>query len=177
LRDPAVRAAHRRIVRILTDAGAATELVAESERAGRATHCILVPPSASLYETFDATDVLIADISSVTTDYLAADRPYAVVNTMGLTAEQLHSRAPSTAGGFVLDTDLRQLDDLLAAARGPDPTAAARRDTARRLLGPRPADPNEPFRQAVERLCAGRLTTGIPSARDQIGGGAGRRAR
>jgi hypothetical protein len=147
MRDPAVRAAHRQIVRALGDAGARNGLVDDA-------HCILVPPCAGLYETFDATDVLIADISSVITDFLAADRPYAVVNTAGLSPAKLRERAPSTAGGFVLDVDLHQLDDLLTAARGTDPTAAARRATAHHLLGPRPADPAEPFRRAVERLCA-----------------------
>jgi hypothetical protein len=76
------------------------------------------------------------------------------VNTAGLSPAKLRERAPSTAGGFVLDVDLHQLDDLLTAARGTDPTAAARRATAHHLLGPRPADPAEPFRRAVERLCA-----------------------
>ncbi len=117
-------------------------------------HRILVPPAPDLMECFTRTDILIADISSVITDFLAADRPYAVVEPGGGVETDFPSAYPSAGGGFVLTRTLESLDEILGAgAGGPDPTASARRTTALALLGPRPDDPAEPFRAALDRLC------------------------
>jgi hypothetical protein len=118
-------------------------------------HRILTPPAPDLHACFTVADALIADISSVTSDFLAANRPYAVVNCTGTSDDEFRRRSPSAAGGFILGRDLDSLDGLLrAAAGGDDPTAAARDEARRHLLGPRAGDPAGPFREQVDRLCA-----------------------
>ncbi|WP_375476614.1 hypothetical protein [uncultured Jatrophihabitans sp.] len=118
-------------------------------------HRILTAPAPDLYACFAAADALIADISSVASDFLAANRPYAVLNVTDLPAAEFRERSSSAAGGFVLDAGFGELDGLLAAAAGgPDPTANARAQARRHLLGPRTDDPAQTFRAQVDRLCA-----------------------
>jgi hypothetical protein len=116
-------------------------------------HRLLTPPAPDLYACFGVTDALIADVSSVATDFLAADRPYAIVNVTDGSEAEFRTRIASTAGGFVLDHDFANLDQLLtAAAGGPDPTAPGRAQARRYLLGPRTADPTQTFRSELKRL-------------------------
>jgi hypothetical protein len=121
-------------------------------------HRILVPPRApSLYETFTRTDALITDVSSVATEFLAADRPYAVVNTSGTSETAFRIRVPSARSAFVLGPDLRELDALLDAARGgADRTARLRAADLEYVLGPRLADPGQAFQEHLDRVCATR---------------------
>lgn len=117
-------------------------------------HRIITAPAPDLFSCFNVTDALIADISGVLSDFLAWDRPYAVVNAAGHPADDFHARHPTSTGGVLIGPDLDGLDSLLVAARGDgDPTAAARREARDRLLGTR-TDPLGSFRHAVERLCA-----------------------
>ena len=116
-------------------------------------HRVLTHPAPDLYACFSTTDVLIADVSSVTTDFLATDRPYAIVNVSDEPEPVFRQRIPSTAGGFVLGRDLAVLDQLLAAAGpGPDPTATGRAGARDYLLGPRTPDPTQTFRAELKRL-------------------------
>jgi hypothetical protein len=131
-RNPALRAAHQRIV----------ELV------GR------VPEDEPLAETFAESSALIGDVSSVINEYLPYDRPYAVVDTRGLGAADFVERFPSTAGGFVLAPDLDGIEDFVTAALGgPDPTSDARRELLVAALGD-PATSQQRFADAVSRLLA-----------------------
>jgi hypothetical protein len=117
-------------------------------------HRVLTPPAPDLHACFGVADALIADISSVTSDFLAANRPYAVVNCSGVAESEFRRRSPSAGGGFVLGTDLAALDPLLrAAGDGADPTAAARAHARRYLLGPRTGDPAARFHAEIDRLC------------------------
>ncbi|MGI8678327.1 MAG: hypothetical protein ACR2LX_06495 [Jatrophihabitans sp.] len=117
------------------------------------THRILTAPAPDLLSCFTHTDVLIADISSVVTDFLAADRPYAIVNPGYHGEAEFRLATPSATGGFVLSRTLDGLDELLRAGAGePDPTAVPRKAAALYLLGPRPPDAMEAFRAAFDRL-------------------------
>jgi hypothetical protein len=117
-------------------------------------HRILTPPAPDLHACFEMADALVADISSVPNDFLAANRPYAVVNCTGRPAADFRARSATAQGGFVLDADLADLDALIrAAGPGPDPTAAARAEARRYLLGPRAADPAARFREELDRIC------------------------
>lgn len=138
-----------------TEHDAAVERWTAAYWAARPGHRVLTPPAPDLHACFTVADALIADISSVISDFLAADRPYAVVSAGGSAEHEVRERWPSTAGGFVLGPDLAALHGLLAAARGDgDPTAAARARTRHDLLGPRTADPVATFRAELDRVCA-----------------------
>jgi len=161
-RDAAVRRAHDSVVALLRAAGGVGLIASGRSAASRsgpdywaaapAAHRILTPPAPDLQSCFTEADALVADVSSVTTDFLATDRPYAVVDAGGLGPVEFCGRYPSAAGGVVIGPDLRGLDVLLRAARGEDPTAAARHATRDYLLGP--ADAAATFRAAVDRLVA-----------------------
>jgi hypothetical protein len=121
-------------------------------------HRILAPPSPDLHACFEMADALVADISSVPTDFLATNRPYAIVNCTGRSAEEFRETSATARGGFVLGSDVTSLeaglDELVrAAGPGPDPTAAAREQARHYLLGPRTADPAARFREELDRIC------------------------
>jgi CDP-Glycerol:Poly(glycerophosphate) glycerophosphotransferase len=129
-RDPALRAAHQRII----------------EMVGR------VPEDESLAKTFASASGLIGDVSSVINEFLPYDRPYAVVDTRGLGSTAFEARFPSTAAGFVLGPDLDKLDAFVAAALGgPDPTSTERGDLLVDALGD-PATSQQRFADAVRHL-------------------------
>lgn len=118
-------------------------------------HRILTQPAPDLQDCFQFADLLIADISSVVAEWLAADRPYAVVNMTSLPADEFRARSGSASGGYVLSPDLAELGDILdTSLRGEDPTELARGRARAYLLGPRTADPAETFRRNIDRLCA-----------------------
>lgn len=131
-----------------------------------AGHRILTQPAPTLHACFGRTDLLIADISSVVADWLATDRPYAVVNLTGLPDAEFREHAGSASGGFVLSPDLGGLAGMLTTIRsGEDPSSADRAAARTYLLGPRTADPTETFRRNIDRLCADRSdnTSTVPT--------------
>lgn len=114
-------------------------------------HRLLLPPAPELFACFAATDLLISDVSSVTADFLATDRPYAVVNAAGLPSDEFRDRYSSAAGGAVIGPDLSGLNDALGTVlAGTDPTAAARRTVRRQLVG---CDGDAAWQAAVDQLC------------------------
>lgn len=120
-------------------------------------HRILTGPGPDLYAAFRVADALIADVSSVVTDFLAADRVYAIVNNTSLDESSFRLGAPAAAGGYVIERDLTGLDALLDAAGDPrlDDTAAPRVRARDYLLGPPGAESQLRFRHELDRL-AGR---------------------
>ncbi|MGY1641616.1 CDP-glycerol glycerophosphotransferase family protein [Geodermatophilus sp. SYSU D00703] len=107
----------------------------------------------ALYEAMREADVLLSDVSSVLSDWLATGRPYVVANPRGLAVEELHTRFPTTRGGAVLSPE----DDVLALvdeAVVRDPLAARREELARYLLGPRREDPVADFADEVAAFVA-----------------------
>lgn len=115
-------------------------------------HRILEPHRAPpLASCLGQASALVADVSSVVTEFLVTDRPYAVVDTRGLGADGLRRRHASTAGGFVLAPDLANLGDLLTAIDGADASTSARRSLLADSLGD-PGTAQERFAAAVEQL-------------------------
>ncbi|MBV9291828.1 MAG: CDP-glycerol glycerophosphotransferase family protein [Frankiales bacterium] len=137
-RDPRLRAAHREIERLLRDAG--------------------VPPCPpELADCLATASALVADVSSVVSEYLALDRPYAVVDTRGLGDEEFRRRYAGARGGFVLGPDLEALPALLAAAAGKgDVTDADRHRLRADSLGDQERA-QQLFAQAVSALQMGQI--------------------
>ncbi|MET7481050.1 hypothetical protein ABZT17_42940 [Streptomyces sp. NPDC005648] len=116
-------------------------------------HRVMGGSRPSLYDCFNHADVLIADVSGVVTDFLAADKPYAVANPAGLDADVFRERYPAAAAGHLIGPDLSGLDALLDCAGGAlDPLAHERKPLRARLLGPAEADPLAPFERALDAL-------------------------
>lgn len=98
--------------------------------------------------------MLLTDVSSVLSDFLATDRPYAVADPRGVGRDRFVAEFPSAAGGAVVTTpaDVDALLDELV--RGGDELAGARAALRAQLLGDRPQDAHETFRRAIADLAA-----------------------
>ena len=138
---PQARAAVSEIERLLRDAGAPHVLAADQ-------------PELDLLAWFDRADVLLSDISAVVTDFLATDKPYLVTNPRGLTMDEFRARFPSHDAAYVIDADLSDLDDQLAAAFGDDPLADERQRMKLRVLGDTPDGALPAFAAALDRAVA-----------------------
>src|SRR5215218_456605 len=200
LRDPGMRAAHRRITDLLEAANRRRGLVvpplparravrplagdaaqqARDARPGygpsaveaeataaredaewlagcpRGAHLVVPSAGASLYACFEQADLLVADVSSVISDFLATDRPYAVCNPTAWDAAEFVRTFPTAGAGLVVDRDGDGLRQALSVAVGAeaDPYAAARRAMTDRLLGGVRGRATERFAEAVESLAA-----------------------
>ncbi|GAA1775880.1 CDP-glycerol glycerophosphotransferase family protein [Luedemannella helvata] len=92
----------------------------------------------SLADCVNASDALVADVSSVVTDYLYSGRPFAITDMAGAGAA-LSSTFPLSRIGYVIDAELTTLEHVLDAMLGPDPLAEQRLDARAYYLGDFPA--------------------------------------
>ncbi|MFF2650638.1 hypothetical protein [Streptomyces sp. NPDC058045] len=117
-------------------------------------HQIITGPRPALYSCFDVADLLVSDVSSVVSDYLASGKPYAVANTSGLPEEEFRRAFPTTAAAAVLSPEATEVPALLASVRDPrlDLLIGARAELKRRLLGPDEPPSVVRFRRAAEAL-------------------------
>jgi hypothetical protein len=184
-RDRRVAAAHRRVVALLEEAntarghGGSTVLAAEvaappggSARAAEAAaiargeerlaalppeaHVVVGPRALPLASCFNAASGLVTDVSSVLSDFLAADRPFATCDPRGRDTADFVGLFPSAAGGLVLTPDGDGLEELLGTIAGtaPDRLRAARAEARLQLLGPADVPAIDRFAEAVSRLGA-----------------------
>ncbi|MEN3540870.1 CDP-glycerol glycerophosphotransferase family protein [Microbispora sp. ZYX-F-249] len=142
-RSQAARTAHRKIMNLL------------EESAGM-PHLVVTGREPSLYECFNEADVLISDISSVVSDFVASGKPYVVANVAGLPEDRFRERYPAAGAAYLLGADLAELPDILRRldAPGEDDMAAARRALRAYLLGADHPDPLARFEEAVRRAAA-----------------------
>ncbi|MFJ4033020.1 hypothetical protein [Streptomyces griseoluteus] len=152
-------------------------------------HRIVTGPRPALYACFNAADLLISDVSSVVSDWLSSEKPYAVANTSGLSEDEFRAAFPTVSAGTVLTSDAATVRYLLDAVRDPrqDRHAADRAKLKEHLLGP--AEPPSPdrFAAAVRELCAksddrraradARPSPAIPAPRTAGDGASVRRGR
>lgn len=119
-------------------------------------HRIVDDARPSLHSCFNVADLLISDVSSVITDFLAGGKPYAVTNTGDLPEPAFRSAFPTVTAATVLTPDAAGVPALLDAVRHPekDELAAARAELKLRLLGPAHPSSQERFAAAVTALCA-----------------------
>ncbi|MFH8972632.1 hypothetical protein [Streptomyces sp. NPDC017890] len=119
-------------------------------------HQVVTDARPPLYACFNRADLLISDVSSVVSDFLASGKPYAVANTSGLAEDGFRKTFPTVAAATVLTPDAAGVPDLLDTVRHPDrdELAGERAALALRLLGPADPPSQERFAGAVRALCA-----------------------
>ncbi|WP_217127826.1 CDP-glycerol glycerophosphotransferase family protein [Streptomyces sp. AC558_RSS880] len=119
-------------------------------------HQVVTDARLGLYACFNVADLLISDVSSVISDFLASGKPYAVANTGGLPEEAFRAAFPTVAAATVLTPDAAGVPALLESVRDPrkDELAAARAELKLRLLGPADPPSQRRFAAAVRALCA-----------------------
>ena len=125
-------------------------------------HRVVVGLAPTLYDCFNATDLLVADISSVVSDFLASQKPYVVANMAGLDDEDFRERNPTAAAAYLLDAAGERMSAILETVRAGDPLTAARRTSKAYLLGPDSPPAMEQFASAVDAAYAA-AGTGITS--------------
>ncbi|WP_308377729.1 hypothetical protein [Streptomyces sp. ISL-98] len=140
-------------------------------------HRIVVTARPGIYSCFNQADLLISDVSSVVSDYLHSEKPYAVANTSGMPEEEFRAAFPTVRAAAVLTPDASGIPELLESVRHPekDPYKQARAELKEHLLGPSDPPSLVRFNAAALALCAKaddrrdhmtrRLLPGIPGQR------------
>ncbi|MFJ7073253.1 hypothetical protein [Streptomyces sp. NPDC098781] len=118
-------------------------------------HQVVTGVRPALYSCFDRADLLISDVSSVISDFMASGKPYAVANTSGLAEDVFRKTFPTVRAATVLTPDAAGVPDLLDTVRHPerDELAQARAELKRHLLGPDEPAAQVRFDDAVRALC------------------------
>lgn len=137
--DPAFGEEVQRLKDLVEAAGAPHEVVTGAE---------------GLYQAFNRADLLVSDISSVITDFLASGKPYVVTNPGSRTDEQFRAEFPSAGGAYILTGDGSDLAAFVEDARTTDSFADARARTAAYLLGDTSGDPIARFNDAIDGAIA-----------------------
>jgi hypothetical protein len=133
-------------------------------------HQVFEAGTVSLYGAFNSADVMITDISSVLTDFLASHKPYIVTNPRNEPLAGFLAAFPSSAAGSIIDPDLTSqqgtgfVDSLAHALVGDPGGRPARIELADYLLGPISAHPVQAFVDEVT-AAVGRARTRYPEPR------------
>lgn len=99
-----------------------------------------VATDGPVFDSFNAADALISDVSSVVPDFLYSEKPFAITAmNPDQTGEQFAADFPLAKVGYVLHADLTDLDQVLTDLLDRDPHAAARRAQKTYYLGDFPA--------------------------------------
>ncbi|PZG12856.1 glycosyl transferase [Micromonospora craterilacus] len=96
----------------------------------------------SVVDCFNASDVMVSDVSSVVADYLYSEKPFAMV-AVSAPAATFTDEFPLGRAAYVIDAyggRVRGLDVILDDLLGSDPLASTRRDLKKYYLGDIPAD-------------------------------------
>ncbi|MDF3143075.1 MULTISPECIES: hypothetical protein [unclassified Streptomyces] len=119
-------------------------------------HQVVTAARPTLYACFNQADLLISDVSSVISDFLASGKPYAVANTSGLAEDVFRKAFPTVRAATVLTPDATGVPELLDAVRHPekDQLAEAREELKQHLLGPAEPTSQVRFNEAVQALCS-----------------------
>ncbi|MFH8368953.1 hypothetical protein [Streptomyces sp. NPDC018031] len=143
-------------------------------------HQIVTGPRPAIFSCFNQADLLISDVSSVVSDYLSSEKPYAVANTSGMSEEEFRSGFPTVRAAAILSPDAAGIPALLESVRQPekDTLAGARAALKEHLLGPSDPPSMVRFNQAALTLAAeaeerqarmaSRMAAELPSQREAI---------
>ena len=107
----------------------------------------------TLTECLAGADLLVADVSSVISDYLATERPVVVCDPDGLDQDAFVAAYPSQASSYLIGPDLAGLDLVLGQALGDDPLHGARVAMRAHVLGSPPGGPQAALAANLDRLC------------------------
>ncbi|UXY29256.1 CDP-glycerol glycerophosphotransferase family protein [Streptomyces sp. HUAS TT20] len=117
-------------------------------------HLIITEARPTVYACFNVADLLVSDVSSVISDYLESEKPYAVANTSGLAEQDFRDTFPTVRAGAVLAPDALGIPALLESVRHPeqDAYAEARTELKLHLLGPSDPPSVVRFNEAARAL-------------------------
>ena len=97
--------------------------------------------SGSIMDTFNQVDALISDVSSVIPDFLYSEKPFVVTSMdLNMTTAEFLADFPLARAGYVLASDLSNLDVVLKQFLTEDPASELRRKVKTYYLGDFPAE-------------------------------------
>lgn len=143
-RDAKYRRVLAQIANLLDDAAAATGI----------DHRVI--KGGPINEWFNRSAALVTDISSVVSDFLASEKPYAVFNHTELDDVTFRAEYPSTGAGTTIGRDGRGIAEFIdiVTRSAPDQMVHARATLATYLLGPQEARTLESFRASIDAMIA-----------------------
>jgi CDP-Glycerol:Poly(glycerophosphate) glycerophosphotransferase len=126
--------------------------------------------SPTLYECFNDADLMVADISSVLSDFIFSEKPYIVPNLTALNEAAFCEKFPSAGQAYLLDPAADRIGAILDLIRRSDPLAADRRVLKHYLLGPDEPDAMTRFAAATDasyNLAVSLSPTRVAAGREQ----------
>ncbi|MEW2389876.1 hypothetical protein AB0933_16155 [Streptomyces venezuelae] len=101
-------------------------------------HQIITTARPAIFTCFNQADLLVSDVSSVVSDWLSSEKPYAVANTAGMSEAEFRASFPTASAATILTPEADGVAALLKAVRAPelDSHAEARAELKEHLLGP-----------------------------------------
>ena len=128
-------------------------LAADMGRTGRQHRFGSAATAGSIFETFNAADAMVSDVSSVIPDFLYSEKPFAVTSMVpGVEMEEFIKEFPLAQAGYVLAGDLSNLDRVLTDLLDTDPVVGRRRELKTYYLGDFPPEKYaEGFLTAAQR--------------------------
>ncbi|MFZ3473586.1 hypothetical protein ACODT3_08300 [Streptomyces sp. 4.24] len=102
-----------------------------------AAHHVVTERIPSLYDCFNRSDLLIGDMSSVVSDFVATLKPYAIFNLDGLPDQEFRNEQRTAYASYLMDADCNGLDAAIDAMLNPreDVMAQYREQLKEYLLG------------------------------------------
>jgi hypothetical protein len=94
----------------------------------------------SLIDCINAADALISDVSSVASDWLYSEKPFALTNVLGADQVVFEKEFPLAKAAYVLDSEATNLSAVCDELLGSDSLRQTRRDCKTYYLGDFPAD-------------------------------------
>ncbi len=147
-RDAKYRGVHQRIVNLIDNAN----------QAKGTDHRVITsgPKQPTINDCFNKASGLISDISSVVSDFLASEKPYAVFNHTDSSEAEFVTEFPSTGAATVIHRDGTGIDEFIAVMTEsvPDSRAEARSALATYLLGTADQRTLEAFQTSVTAFIA-----------------------
>jgi hypothetical protein len=117
-------------------------------------HRVAEGPEPHLYDCFNLADLLVADVSSVLSDFIASEKPFVVPNMTELSEAEFTAKFPSTEAAYLVGPAGEQLAEVLEAtlgvAPGADDMAAQRVAAKHALLGPDHPPAMKRFAEAID---------------------------
>ena len=117
-------------------------------------HVVVEGSRPTLYDCFNHADLMVADVSSVVSDFLATSKPYVCTNSRGAELSAFRRENPTAAAAYVLGPDCAELPQILDAVRADDPLAIPRHALREYLLGPDEPPSIVRWTRAVDSLVA-----------------------
>jgi CDP-Glycerol:Poly(glycerophosphate) glycerophosphotransferase len=117
-------------------------------------HLVIDDKLPRLFDCFNNADMLITDVSSLISDWLASNKPYVVSNPKAMTDEEFRTQFPSSRAAYLLHPGCAEMEEILASVVGEDRMAPVRQQEKLYLLGPDEPSAQERWNAAVERLIA-----------------------